>query len=1437
MASLRRKTPVRSQTSVPVDENKLLLQSLTDQLKSIPPTITETRRVGTGFGTRTRTVQVPNPQYADLQARINDLQARIQQAAAPVPERQVATESVEQAVESKPAGIESLVAPEEPARTGPRISQGQWSDLRQSEEFLPTVQEEPKQVVEAAPEASLPFGPLTMEKPSSFDFVGPRAPEGISDRPSTLLGLPSLPISKAEPPALDLEALKKQLAGVGDLSGGVSFAPPSVGDIPLNVGTVESDEDIEDMSRFSRAKLDPVGKKIYDQLSQQREKLVKTIGEEGAKKLYTNAAGLSQDEAIAMMASELRDTGITDIYKVKKETGTERVPIRYGTVAGPIGESEPDREGYYYQDPRTKQVVEVSPNQIKEFQPNNTSAPGYIELPKTSYINTETGEPLKTSVGRSEWGEASGLLSDMNVAKRTFTGTGIQFTPEGVPLYYSTGFKNPSSWVQFRDTVRSLAPLAVAFIPGIGQAFTAAASSILGAGASQAAVGALSKGIASAVAGTIASGDIEKGILSGLTSGALGYGLGALQGLTEVAYIPEISASQLAEIVASPSEVAALDYGITAMDPAATATALAGMAGDPYIAEELAASLSPEAQSILADQISSVPMDFMQDVMADIPKDVLEKLPDAMSDPNIVAIQDPEVLSNVLPDVAEVIQTGGPVGVPSDELLDELGFELPTQPVAPDTNLNDLLDQSSLEDIGITETGLPSDKFDVTDIVPKDNLADISPPEISSDVLIPGDSFDITDVIPGGTETEVLPSIIQGQEPVDIADIVSGGDVTDITDVVPSDLATEDIFDITDVVPGDVEPPIISDAAEVTDITDTIPSDETFDITDAVSPEDLQDITDTVSAEDLADIVSEGATQAEEVIPDISDTLASEDTFDITDVIPEDTITDVTDAVPADAVLQDVGTEAPVLDAASDISEDVFDVTDVVPEDVEPILDQGLDTLPPDEPFDITDVVPGDEAQDITDVLSDELNAPESAIGTEISEEPFDITDVATEEPIDITDVLPEEPISDVLDVPTDEIVSEPPVLEAPADEVFDITDAVPTEPLTEALPSDLGIESDVFVPEDELADITDVVPGSSELDTGELSLEDYLNEIVGEPVLEELEVPFDITDAVSEETLTAAPESYDLSYDEVSQNMGSYDPLNDPEIQRLLSGTDTAVDEILLEPDLFDEDLGTELMQTVTYGSEPSAPDFLSDSYDVPPLPKSLEELADITDVLGSAPGDAMTPDEFLQAVESSGVGDPYIASELAGSLPSDWDLPDLSYLNTGVAQDLAAAGSDTGMLPGFETDLSYLNTNAGQEAAAAGSNTGSLAGTPMTPSEVAAALAEGAGDPYIASEMAGVDLGALDKTDLTAMNEFFKSPAGKLAYNQITSFLLNKLKGGAGAASAAGLLGGAGGIAGLGGGLGAGSPSALQFGYIPDFDITKAFSPTLYALRQRGQ
>jgi hypothetical protein len=120
------------------------------------------------------------------------------------------------------------------------------------------------------------------------------------------------------------------------------------------------------------------------------------------------------------------------------------------------------------------------------------------------------------------------------------------------------------------------------------------------------------------------------------------------------------------------------------------------------------------------------------------------------------------------------------------------------------------------------------------------------------------------------------------------------------------------------------------------------------------------------------------------------------------------------------------------------------------------------------------------------------------------------------------------------------------------------------------------------------------------------------------------------------------------------------------------------------------------------------------------------------------------------------------------------------------------------------------------------------------MTPEEVAAAFKEGAiGDPYIANEMAGATaMGTSTTPVFDAFKSLISNPAGRFIVGQVLS-------------GAAGGLGGAGGLLNLLGRPGATAPGGIAglaqqqapqiyYADLPEFDVTKEFSPTLYAMRE---
>ena len=201
-----------------------------------------------------------------------------------------------------------------------------------------------------------------------------------------------------------------------DAAGGNPFAPaPMVELSPEDLmGTPAMNESLN--ARHKYLDLDKTGRKIYDQLVDQRERIA-AVDPNAANKLYGPHSDLTADEGMVLMAQELSESGITDIYKVKKETVTDRLPIQYGVIRE--GGEGSDEYGWFYEDPvRGKVGVNPNdPNQVKDFKKEtyawdpyalttdgeggasygavvSTPGSGFVEVPRTQYLNTETNQPL-----------------------------------------------------------------------------------------------------------------------------------------------------------------------------------------------------------------------------------------------------------------------------------------------------------------------------------------------------------------------------------------------------------------------------------------------------------------------------------------------------------------------------------------------------------------------------------------------------------------------------------------------------------------------------------------------------------------------------------------------------------------------------------------------------------------------------------------------------------------------------------------------------------------------------------------------------------------------------------------------------------------------------------------------------------------------------------
>lgn len=200
-------------------------------------------------------------------------------------------------------------------------------------------------------------------------------------------------------------------------------------------------------ARHIRDQLNQSGQKIYDQLVDQRDRIAK-VNPEFANKLYGPHSDLTADEGMVLMAQELAESGITDIYKVDKET--QQVPLTL-IPGGYDSEGGSNYTGDSFIDPRGNYVDSSAVKQDKD---------GNYYFEKSGYVNTETGEPLKVD----QYGEYQGkenILQSRGVADRVKIGYGLDFIDD-VPTYFQTAYKEPSSWKRATNAFYSNPLLGVA---------------------------------------------------------------------------------------------------------------------------------------------------------------------------------------------------------------------------------------------------------------------------------------------------------------------------------------------------------------------------------------------------------------------------------------------------------------------------------------------------------------------------------------------------------------------------------------------------------------------------------------------------------------------------------------------------------------------------------------------------------------------------------------------------------------------------------------------------------------------------------------------------------------------------------------------------------------------------------------------------------------
>jgi len=816
------------------------------------------------------------------------------------------------------------------------------------------------------------------------------------------------------------------------------------------------------------------------------------------------------------------------------------------------------------------------------------------------YINTETGQPLSNS-SSNPFNNNPSILSAQGLADRRTAGFGVTFTPEGVPIYFSSSFQAPER--DFFDTLTALLPLAVAFIPGIGQAFAPIASSILGAGASQAAVAALSQGIASGIANTIATGDLEKGILSGITSGILNYGGGIAKGLDDVAYVPPTSASQLAAIgtgaLPGMSDLAWMD----AVSPSQVAAA--GIAALPEAGLSVAdVQLSEPAQQILAsatqstEDLINLSNQIGQDLGLSAPPPPVE-----LAQAATPALSSSDLSNLISGDGGFAPDYGGGdyYGVPTEELIQEA-----TTPIAPP----DFTPQITPETIAIAEETIPPE-------VLEDTLVELTPaPEAVTEAL--------TDVQDAITEIADTPEIVEELAPL-VEEPTSIEAVT--PEVAPEtlpEIPAEEMFppEIQELIEESIAPvtaePVLPEipaeaiapdiAPELPPIVEPTPEEVIPEPTgiEAIAPEPIPEIpVEEVFTPEIQDIIEESIAPelpieviepvvpeavAEPVAPDVVPEIPLEEALppDIQEIIEQSMAPEVPveaiEPVAPEAIAPEVVPEPEFVPEVS--AEEVF------PPEIQDIIEESLAPVSPPET-----ILEAIQPEVIPEVVEPEI-VPEIVEPEVIPEviEPEIIPEiVAPQEPVDITDVVPEDVSPEVVS-PTDDVVQQ--ILDS-----TDMTDDELMEVINQIEAENLGVAAG------DLTDITDIIPA------------DVVPEAVPE-VIEAApvtEVP-DITDVIPVDEI---PDITDVV------------PANETGAPM----TPEQVSDAFKEGAISDPYIAAELATGTPMTPEQVAEAFKSGPISDPYIASDM------------ATGGPMTPAEVADALKSGAIGDPYIANEMAGA------------------------------------------------------------------------------------------------------------------------------------------------------------------------------------------
>jgi hypothetical protein len=266
------------------------------------------------------------------------------------------------------------------------------------------------------------------------------------------------------------------------------------------------------------------------------DKLANQILAQGTTSQWSGQ-GMGSAEANARdMAKIMSGIGITDINQ-------------FGLIDKPYdAQVTPDGRGGY----RDMEGRPVDPSTVSSEQISGEAGTDTIYTTRTTtqgYGNKETGQEVPMTYSERQTGNAWG---------GTFEGSGntgyrVQFTPDGKPLFYTTGAS--SSDVAFYAPI-----IAAALTPILGPA----ASALLGPAASTVATNALTGALVGGTTAGLTEGDIIKGALlggaGGAASGYLGGGDLAPTEITErqfaIADAKQLAASgiptdQISEILSS----------------------------------------------------------------------------------------------------------------------------------------------------------------------------------------------------------------------------------------------------------------------------------------------------------------------------------------------------------------------------------------------------------------------------------------------------------------------------------------------------------------------------------------------------------------------------------------------------------------------------------------------------------------------------------------------------------------------------------------------------------------------------------------------------------------------------------------------------------------------------------------------------------------------